>query len=392
MKSLFFVIFLIFLDGKLAVDKISDFDERDDEENFLAKLEKFKQERRKAMKELRDVSKNKPEADESAFPWNSLEKRYVTAIKPNKIRLSINDSLPKENATGRVEIYHNNQWGTVCGRSWDLEDAFVVCSELGMVKAIFESRNAKYGRGDGLPIWLSKVNCVGEESSLADCPHPGWGNVGSCTHGNDAGVKCLETGVPQIVEVGCYKDSSSNRALRSFIQNKRYRIDWYNLRSVVTKCAERAWQLGFRYFGIQYYAECWSDREAESRYNMHGPVDPLHDTQNCREGTGMNWANYVYKFAPWKDLGCWKDKINDRAVPYLLVNYRGHIDWLNIGRIINKCYEAAKQAGKEYFAVQFYGECWVADDGTTYQKHGPSISCWSGVGKGHTNYVYKIEW
>ena len=69
-----------------------------------------------------------------------------------------------------------------------------MCSELGMVKAIFESRNAKYGRGDGLPIWLSKVNCVGEESSLADCPHPGWGNVGSCTHGNDAGVKCLETG------------------------------------------------------------------------------------------------------------------------------------------------------------------------------------------------------
>ena len=28
-----------------------------------------------------DVSKNKPDADESAFPWNSLEKRYVTAIK-----------------------------------------------------------------------------------------------------------------------------------------------------------------------------------------------------------------------------------------------------------------------------------------------------------------------
>ena len=60
--------------------------------------------------------------------------------------------------------------------------------------------------------------------------------------------------------------------------------------------------------------------------------------------------------------------------------------------LVNKCYEAAKQAGKEYFAVQFYGECWVADDGTTYQKHGPSISCWNGVGKGHTNYVYKIEW
>ena len=47
-KFHFTVFFLL-----LSVDKISDFDERDDEENFLAKLEKFKQDRRKAMKEFR---------------------------------------------------------------------------------------------------------------------------------------------------------------------------------------------------------------------------------------------------------------------------------------------------------------------------------------------------
>lgn len=45
-----------------------------------------------------------------------------------------------------------------------------------------------------------------------------------------------------------------------------------------------------------------------------------------------------------------------------------------------------------YFAVQFYGECWVADDDSTFMKHGPSAACWSGVGKGFTNYVYKVEW
>lgn len=60
--------------------------------------------------------------------------------------------------------------------------------------------------------------------------------------------------------------------------------------------------------------------------------------------------------------------------------------------LVDKCYQAAKKAGKEYFAVQFYGECWVADDDSAYMKHGSSVNCWSGVGRGNTNYVYKTEW
>ena len=46
----------------------------------------------------------------------------------------------------------------------------------------------------------------------------------------------------------------------------------------------------------------------------------------------MHWANFVYKFAPWRDLGCWRDIIRDRALPQLLVNLRSQIDWLNIGK------------------------------------------------------------
>lgn len=92
-----------------------------------------------------------------------------------------------------MEVYHDNQWGTVCDKAWDIKDAFVVCNELGLVKAIQETKKAKYGQGQG-PVWLSNVQCSGGESSLLSCPHSGWGNVGSCTHGNDAGVKCLQKG------------------------------------------------------------------------------------------------------------------------------------------------------------------------------------------------------
>ncbi len=43
-------------------------------------------------------------------------------------------------------------------------------------------------------IWLSGVECVGTETSLYDCPHDPWGEVGSCSHVSDAGVIC--TNVP----------------------------------------------------------------------------------------------------------------------------------------------------------------------------------------------------
>ncbi|XP_062415776.1 deleted in malignant brain tumors 1 protein-like [Pungitius pungitius] len=91
--------------------------------------------------------------------------------------------------SGRVEILHKGQWGTVCDDEWELVNADVVCRQLGCGHAVAAPGSAHYGRGTG-PIWLDNVECRSEEVALAHCKHPGFGQ-NNCGHGEDASAICL---------------------------------------------------------------------------------------------------------------------------------------------------------------------------------------------------------
>ena len=90
---------------------------------------------------------------------------------------------------GRVEVYYNNQWGTVCDDGWDDTDAGVVCRQLGFGSSGTAIGSTGFGYGSG-SVWLSSVTCTGSESTLASCGHLGVGITSSCYHYENAGVRC----------------------------------------------------------------------------------------------------------------------------------------------------------------------------------------------------------
>uniref|UniRef100_A0A670HU34 Neurotrypsin n=1 Tax=Podarcis muralis TaxID=64176 RepID=A0A670HU34_PODMU len=87
---------------------------------------------------------------------------------------------------GRVEVFLNGQWGSVCDHGWTDRDAAVVCKQLGY-SGTAKAKSMAYLAEGHAPIHLDKVECSGTEHTLGECVTRK-SNIHSCW--KDAGVIC----------------------------------------------------------------------------------------------------------------------------------------------------------------------------------------------------------
>uniref|UniRef100_A0A8C1S578 SRCR domain-containing protein n=1 Tax=Cyprinus carpio TaxID=7962 RepID=A0A8C1S578_CYPCA len=92
--------------------------------------------------------------------------------------------------SGRLEVYHNAVWGSVCDDQWDISDAQVVCRQLGCGAALRADGNSVFGAGEGV-VWMNRVECRGNEIHLWDCPLS-LKNHTDCSHKEHAGLTCAD--------------------------------------------------------------------------------------------------------------------------------------------------------------------------------------------------------
>jgi len=121
----------------------------------------------------------------------------VTAARSESVTVRlIGGSDPR---SGRLEVYRDGVWGTVCDDYFTDAGARVVCYMLGYGRS-GRYVGKRYGRGSGT-IWLDDVQCSGTETSIVDCPHSGWGGH-YCFHNEDVSVSCVPDSAEAVALVG----------------------------------------------------------------------------------------------------------------------------------------------------------------------------------------------
>uniref|UniRef100_A0A4W6EXK5 SRCR domain-containing protein n=1 Tax=Lates calcarifer TaxID=8187 RepID=A0A4W6EXK5_LATCA len=113
---------------------------------------------------------------------------FSLCLSADSVRLVNGTSL----CSGRLEVktHQSNQWwSSVCEADFDLQDAEVVCRELGC-GAPSVLQGALYGEVEA-PVWTKEFQCGGQESALLDCRSSGSART-TCSPGKAVGLTCSE--------------------------------------------------------------------------------------------------------------------------------------------------------------------------------------------------------
>ncbi|XP_038069875.1 deleted in malignant brain tumors 1 protein-like [Patiria miniata] len=188
------------------------------------------------------------------------------------------DSVPQ----GTVEVYVNGVWGTICDDGWDINDASVICRQLGYVKASSAPGSAFFGQGSG-EIVLHNVNCTGIENNLRDCPSE---TTNNCNHAEDSGAKCTSL---ELYDVRVVNGSSAMEGRVEVYLGGFWETvcdDQWDINDATVVC----WQLGFSkaisapgsaYFGRGSGKTLWTKMDCSGAEDRLEDCNKGHDTSTC---------------------------------------------------------------------------------------------------------------
>jgi len=154
----------------------------------------------------------KAEVDELNKRVIDGDNQLIPTVKVRLLDLRHGGSSSKKE--GRLEVWRQGEWGTVCDNQFDTNDAYVVCRTLGWSGGakLFSEWSMGMNRGSGQKgadkstgqmlgmigsnrIWLGRVGCSGSEKSFFDCSYVKqaeyWGyDEYNCAHDEDVFMKC----------------------------------------------------------------------------------------------------------------------------------------------------------------------------------------------------------
>ncbi|XP_076860597.1 scavenger receptor cysteine-rich type 1 protein M130-like [Brachyhypopomus gauderio] len=93
-----------------------------------------------------------------------------------------------DSCSGRVELQYLSDWGSVCGGSWNMKAASVLCGQMMCGSAVAVLGADWFGEGRG-HIWADVFDCHGNKTHLSECPISSWSRA-ACSHEQDVGVIC----------------------------------------------------------------------------------------------------------------------------------------------------------------------------------------------------------
>ena len=103
-----------------------------------------------------------------------------------------------DGAKGRLEVYVDGEWGTVCDDQWTHTEARVACKALGYKDAERSYVGGHFARPSAnVPIHYDDLSCIGDESALSLCPRNTNAHNCATDHSEDVGVRCTNTPRPE---------------------------------------------------------------------------------------------------------------------------------------------------------------------------------------------------